>query len=234
MKLLPVFRSLLCAMLFPFAGSAWAAGVTVITHGFNGNVTSWVIPMANAIAAAPDLPGTTSSCFRISLTQDGSGQTVATATFLGGVAPSASDSGEILIKLDWSTISGGEVSTSAVASAAVNALLSTTLIPQMDGRALVELPLHLVGHSRGGSVISEMARLLGARNVWVDQVTTLDPHPVSFLGDADVATYTNVLYADNYWQTLGDDILVPNGQFVSGAYNRTPSPITTTACFCMS
>lgn len=220
MKLLPVFRSLLCAMLFPFAGSAWAAGVTVITHGFNGNVTSWVIPMANAIAAAPDLPGTTSSCFRISLTQDGSGQTVATATFLGGVAPSASDSGEILIKLDWSTISGGEVSTSAVASAAVNALLSTTLIPQMDGRALVELPLHLVGHSRGGSVISEMARLLGARNVWVDQVTTLDPHPVSFLGDADVATYTNVLYADNYWQTLGDDILVPNGQFVSGAYNR--------------
>jgi pimeloyl-ACP methyl ester carboxylesterase len=203
-----------------WVGQARGAGVTVVTHGFNGNVTSWVIPMMDAIAASPDLPGTTSSCYRISITRDGSGQTVASATFLGGVAPDVSDSGEILIKLDWSTISGGEVSTTTVANAAVDALLSTTLIPQMNGNALVELPLHLVGHSRGGSVVTEMARLLGARNVWVDHVTTLDPRPVSLFSDAAVATYANVLYADNYWQTLGDGLFVPNGQSLAGAYNR--------------
>ncbi len=65
-----------------------------------------------------------------------------------------------------------------------------------------------------------MARLLGAQGVWVDQVTTLDPRPVSGFGDANVTTYANVLYADNYWQTLGDGLFVPNGQSVFGAYNR--------------
>ena len=90
----------------------------------------------------------------------------------------------------------------------------------MGGRPLAELPLHLVGHSRGGSVVTEMARLLGAQGVWVDQVTTLDPRPVSALGDAAVTTYTNVLFADNFWQTMGDGLIVPNGQFVFGAYNR--------------
>ena len=53
-----------------------------------------------------------------------------------------------------------------------------TLIPEMGGRPLAQLPLHLIGHSRGGSVVTEMARLLGAQGVWVDQVTTLDPRPV--------------------------------------------------------
>jgi hypothetical protein len=56
--------------------------------------------------------------------------------------------------------------------------------------------------------------------VWVDQVTTLDPRPVSQFGDASVTTYTNVLFADNYWQTLGDGLFVPNGQSVFGACNR--------------
>jgi hypothetical protein len=203
-----------------FARAAGAAGVTVITHGYNGNVTDWVIPMAEAMTGYAAFPGATSACYRISITENGSGQMVASATFLGGVAPATSDSGEILIKLDWSTIADGSVSTTTVASGAVNALLSTTLIPQMNGHALVELPLHLVGHSRGGAVVTALARLLGAHNVWVDQVTTLDPHPVSLFGDADVATYTNVLYADNYWQTLGDGLFVPNGESVAGAYNR--------------
>jgi hypothetical protein len=82
------------------------------------------------------------------------------------------------------------------------------------------LPLHLIGHSRGGSVVTELARLLGAQGVWVDQVTTLDPDPVSLYGDPAIKNYANVLFADNYWQDMGDGLLVPNGQMVSGAYNR--------------
>lgn len=208
-------------------GSVIGGGVTVITHGFNSNVTDWCIPMAEKVGGYPGFPGTTYSRYQISITRNGAGQYVSTATLKGGPAPFLTDSGEIVIKLDWSTLSGlgaGDVtdatSTGTVAEAAVNALLSTTLIPEMSGHPLTELPLHLIGHSRGGSIITEMARLLGAEGVWVDQVTTLDPRPVPQLGDAAVTSWANVLYADNVWQTMGDGIFVPNGQSVFGAYNR--------------
>jgi len=99
-------------------------------------------------------------------------------------------------------------------------LLSTSFVPELGGRSLTEFPIHLIGHSRGGSVVSEMARLLGQEGVWVDQVTTLDPHPVSFpYGDADVLLFENVLFADNYWQT-NPDASCPNGESILGAYNR--------------
>ena len=29
-----------------------------------------------------------------------------------------------------------------------------------------------------------------------------------------------MLFADNFWQTMGDGLIVPNGQSVFGAYNR--------------
>ncbi len=192
------------------------AGVTVMTHGFNGNVDDWIIPMANELAGYALFPGADFSCYEVSITQAGT-----SASFLGGISPGNADSGEIFIKLDWSTLAGlGGASTGAVANAAVDALLSTGLIAETEGRPLAELPLHLVGHSRGGSVVTEMARLLGAQGVWVDQVTTLDPRPVPLFGDASVTTWSNVLYADNFWQMLGDGLFVPNGQSVFGAYNR--------------
>ena len=203
-----------------FTASALGAGVTVITHGFNGNVTDWIIPMTERVSGHPSFRGTSVSCYQISITQNGSGQYLAAATFLGGLAPTLTDSGEILVKLDWSSLAGGGSPTTAIANAAAGALLSTTLIPALGGRPLAELPLHLVGHSRGGSVVTEMARLLGAQGVWVDHVTTLDPRPVSFFGDANVTTYANVLFADNFWQTLGNGLTVPNGQSVFGSYNR--------------
>jgi len=203
------------------SGSVSAGGVTIITHGFASNVTDWIIPMAGRVPGYPGFPGATYSCYQISITRNGSGQYVAAATFLGGTAPLLTDSGEILVKLDWSTLSSSTgVSTTTIAQAAAGALLATNLIPEMGGRPLAELPLHLIGHSRGGSVISEMSRLLGGQGVWVDHVSTLDPHPVSQFGDASVTSWTNVLFADNFWQTLGDGTFVPNGQSVFGAYNR--------------
>ena len=176
--------------------------------------------MAEKVEEYPGIPGTTDSCYKISITRNGSGQYVATATFLDGTPPLLTDSGEIVVKLDWSTLSSDGTSTTTIAQTAVSALLSTNLIPEMGGRPLAELPLHLIGHSRGGSVITEMARLLGAQGIWVDQVTTLDPRPVTQFGDASVTSWANVLFADNFWQTMGDGLFVPNGQSVFGAYNR--------------
>ncbi len=63
----------------------------------------------------------------------------------------------------------------------------------------------------------------------MDHLTPLDPHPLTTTGsdpqplpplpaiiDTPVAVYENVLFADSYWQ----NITYPEGEYVSGAYNR--------------
>ncbi len=171
--------------------SCRAAGVTVITHGLDGDVDGWIIPMAQRILGADAV------CYQITVTQDSQGFYVS-QTRLGGVNLTNSISGEIIIKLDWSQPANSFFgpTTTPIANADVYALLKTNFIPGLGGKSLAEFPVHLVRHSRGGSVISEMTRMLGAQGVWVDHMTTLDPHPI--IGDADVHTYSNTLFADSY------------------------------------
>jgi hypothetical protein len=215
-----VLWSVALAGLFGAAPSGRGGGVTVITHGFNSDVATWITPMAGKITNYKMFPGTNSTCYEISISKSGSTYT-AIPSLIAGVPPLTSASGEIIVKLDWSTISTTlGVSTVKIANTAAAALLSTNLIAALGGRPLAELPLHFIGHSRGGSVVAEMARALGAQGVWVDQVTTLDPDPVLLYGDPPITNYANVLFADNYWQNMGDGLQVPNGRAVSGAYNR--------------
>jgi len=195
--------------------------VTVITHGFNSSVDDWITSMSDKIPLYPLFAGSNFSCYAIEVTRSG-GQYFTSATFAAGVSPADSDSGEIVIKLDWSTISATfGVSSTNIAAAATAALLSTNLIPELGGHPLVELPLHFIGHSRGASVITEMARLLGAQGIWVDHVTMLDPRPTPAFGDpSTMKNYANILFADNYWQNLGNGLTDPIGQPITGAYNR--------------
>jgi len=188
-----------------------------MTHGFNGNVTDWIIPMAGQIVNYDRFPGTDYTCYQIDVASDYS----ITQSRIGGINPLLTDSGEILIKLDWSQLATAvDNSTTDIASSVVPRLLSSAFIPELGGKALAEFPIHLIGHSRGGSVVTEIARLLGMQGIWVDHVTTLDPHPISFpYGDAEVYVYENVVFADNYWQ-MNPSLFCPNGESVFGAYDR--------------
>jgi len=219
------------ALALTFAGftsRAGAGGVTIITHGLNGNVDGWVTGMATNVPNYRRFPGINFTCYEMSFVSSGGGYLLRAAR-VAGMEPVSSESGEIVVTLDWRQLSGGSsYNTFQVAAAVVPALLSTNFIPELAGHALAEFPLHLVGHSRGGSLMCELSRQLGTNGVWVDHLTTLDPHPLNdpafpldfLVGnavDAPANTYENVLFHDNYWQNAAFGV---TGLPVAGAYVR--------------
>jgi hypothetical protein len=218
----------LCVLAPRLAG---AAGVTIITHGYNGNVTGWITGTAGAIPKYPAFPGTNYTIYTLTLTTDGNGNFFYQWSRTNG-SPATTDSGEIIVKLDWSQMAGGngnyDIDTYTVANLASWVLRQTNSIADLGGHALVEYPLHLVGHSRGGSLMNELTRQLGTNGIWIDHLTSIDPHPFNNDGNFDpgfptdataAVTYLNVLYRDNYWQDIGT-FLDPDGESVAGAYNR--------------
>jgi hypothetical protein len=213
-------------LFVPNPGSISAAGVAIITHGLNGNTDGWVTGMADQIPNYERFFGTNYSTYHVYYYYNGSSYDLTNALDVGS-EPLTSESGEIILKLDWSQFAdGNSYNTYQVASDVVPKLLSTKFIGGLGGHALAELPLHLIGHSRGGSLMYEISRQLGTNGIWVDHLTTLDPHPLNNDGffdflysavDAPAHTYVNVLFHDNYWQNLN---LIANGEPVAGAYIR--------------
>ncbi len=210
------------------SGTRAATGVTIITHGLNGDVAGWVTGMATNVPGHPAFRGTNFSIYNMTFVPAGGGGFTLSATRTAGVPATNSNSGAVVIKLDWSELADGDsYDTFQVASAVLPALLSTNFISELGGHALAEFPLHFIGHSRGGSLLCEVSRLLGTNGIWVDHLTSLDPHPLNAPGfpwdggysavDAPMNTYENVLFHDNYWQS--SDFFV-FGQSVAGAFVR--------------
>lgn len=218
-----------------------AAGVTVITHGYAGDVTGWVAAMADEIpvyyhARFPSFSTNVPTYTLILTYSNTTDQIYYSWQHDSGGSPLTTDNGEIIVKVDWTQMAGSpdpfstvfDISTSRVARALTFVLSQTNTLADLNGHALAEFPLHLIGHSRGGSLMSETSRLLGTNGVWIDHLTTLDPHPLNNDGnndspittvDASVHTYANVLFHDNYWQDVGG-FLDPHGEPVAGAYVR--------------
>ena len=219
-------------MFEPLEPRQLLTGVTIITHGFGGSAGDWVTSMGNLFAQQTGLLANQPR-YLMTVTDvghDGGPLTVASSA-LGPAAPSWGST-EIIVLLDWSDVAGSfpfggyHRPTADVGAAVATKLLNSFSIPDLS-EPLAQLPIQLIGHSRGASLISELARGLGEKGAWVDQVTYLDPHPVdgvrdpfSFdFDDAPMRVYENVQYAEDYWRTQGDTSLDFTGEAVNGAYN---------------
>jgi len=201
------------------------AGVTLLAHGFEGSINDWPAATADGIIAR--LGGNTAASVYTLRVDDSTGQ-IAVTSF--SPDPGYGDyrnttTSEVVIRLDWNAVSGAAYSTGEVAAVVAQYLLLPRTSQQLP--ALAQLSMHLIGHSRGASLVAEIARIAGRRGVLVDQLTFLDPHPVdgvndffgSDYGDAPMVVRDNVLFADNYWRTDGNpNNLDFDGEPVAGAH----------------
>ena len=213
--------SLLVSVLLAGAPHIAAAGTTVITHGFAANATTpalWTFTMAEAILAADGDP---SDCGAIG------GEVPLGSVFLYSPDSGAWDfycgsdtpNGEIVLVFNWAEESDGVDTggTQGFAEAAADALYAALRDPWFAGNFVgVDLlagDVHFIGHSRGAVVNSDCVERLAVAGIAVDQITTLDPHPVDGTldnplgpldwGDRGPVTWTNVAFADNYWRADG-------------------------------
>jgi Big-like domain-containing protein/proprotein convertase P-domain-containing protein len=198
------------------------SGVTLIAHGYGSNINEWVAEMANAIGLRPDVDiDQPRYAVRVvdNTHTDKTDPLDVTIEHLSGPSPTdfATDNPEIMILLDWSDVAGEGLggfwrSTKDVARDVASKLVDPDFFTDLSA-PLAQLPMHLIGHSRGASLVGELAHNLGKLGIWVDQVTTHDPHPVDdhmepWLGswdfdDAPMQAWENVAFWDNYWRTDG-------------------------------
>ena len=218
----------------PLETRCMLSGVTLITHGFNSNADGWVTAMAQAIGDRPDL-NIDQALYRLEVTDPGhdNGPLEVTSAWLSGPLPTdpLTEDPEIALVLDWSDVAGTAASgwytrsTYDVAAAVAEALVAADFLAELS-QPLASLPLHFIGHSRGGSLVDELAHQIGLRGIWVDQVTTLDPHPVDGIndpfdidyGDAPMVAWDNVVYWDNYWRE-SDELFDFSGESVANVHN---------------
>lgn len=196
------------------------AGVTVLIHGHEGSIDGWVSSAATAIAERIGTSQT--SQFILKVGKVSGDLTVQSFTLQRGPLMVDSTTGEAIVKVDWTSVDDGSYSTKEVGNVVADYLMTT------HGTAppLAELPLHLIGHSRGASMAVAISQRLGRAGVWVDQTTFLDPRPVESLfglpfgyDDAPMKVYNNVIFADNYWREDGNLFdLDPDGMEVDNTH----------------
>src|ERR1051326_532932 len=212
------FALLFVALAFSLSVQAAApsCGLTIITHGFeapypigNGALPGWVREMAQGIT---NRIGASIPIYRIRY--DKASDTVLLQD--GAISIDITQAGGVIILLDWVGVANETLDypTQNVADRFFDYLFGQ----QHNGHYLVELPIHLIGHSRGGSLNSRLAYDLAGNGILVEQVTSLDPHPVTDAGANDwpATTYINTIFADNYYRTGA----FPAGQAVPGAANN--------------
>jgi hypothetical protein len=200
--------------------TAGALDLTIITHGlqFDNSYPSWIDAMTDGIKARTADTNTATIYAEVGL--NANSKLGVTHFYLeDGQWPGTNSTTEhIVMKLLWYTVAGltDPVDTGMVADQIVPYLINPLSLG--DGSivpALAEAPIHLIGHSRGSSVVAAVTRRFAQHGIWVDHLTTLDPHPIG--SDEAVAEYANVRFADNYFQIDSSGFTPISGMSVPGA-----------------
>jgi hypothetical protein len=209
----------------PLEPRRYLTSVTLLTHGYEGNITGWIANVADDIQSRDGgKNGATQATMTVGMNSKDALAVNSFSIDSGNVALSHTTNGDLIIKLDWSSVSDGSYSTTDVAAVVAKFMLTY----DAGGYTLASLPMHLIGHSRGASLVTAMSQDFGKAGIWVDQQTDLDSHPVdgtmdpygATFGDHSMTTYDNVIYADSYWRTDGDNTNDDfDGEPVDGAHN---------------
>ncbi len=208
------------------------SGVTIITHGYGANADGWVNDMGAAILAR----GTSGRLWRFDADTDDLVDVTQPAINATKLPAGFTDdpNGEQVILVDWADSANNTFdSPTGHAEAVGNAIYSLLIggkggVSGFLGSPSARKPLHFIAHSFGTVAISEAIQRLGLAGIEVDQMTTLDPHDwdeevVPVDGEAlepDVHVWSNVIRADNYYETTGGGALDnPHGRPLTGAVN---------------
>jgi len=239
-----IYNLLILTVIFNFI--AFGGTVTVLTHGYNssaGNTNGWLWNMALKMGEYDrrkfEYGGNKSNSFYIVYFDN----SILKSKLLFGVEPDKNPSGDIFIVLDWNPYSG-DPTYLVGPGIQENKIKSTTytsyfvanyiLTNKFDGlkTPLTFFPIHLIGHSRGGSLMCEVGKRFAEYGIYVHHLTTLDPHPVNndgfnsiiegvaagniVDGSATNGLTSNIIFADNYFQKNA----TIKGSFVNGAANK--------------
>lgn len=110
-----------------------AGGVTLITHGLEGDIKDWVRAMGMAIPNCPAYLGTNFTIYEMNVTNHAGLLATTAKKVSGSVAGDENRSGEIIIPLDWSTLADGwSFNTYQVAAAVVRHLMATNFISDLQ------------------------------------------------------------------------------------------------------
>ena len=192
------------------------AGLTVITHGFqSGGFPNWVHTMALAVAQKEG----GADIYRLTIT----GSPTPHAASFTKIQSNTTSNGDSIIEVDWSATSS-QFSSSVTAGQVADVVVPYITTYPTTQHPFAELPIHLMGHSRGASVVSSLAKRVAEQGIWLDQLTLLDPHPLTASDlqpltpviDPPIHVYDNTIFSDNYYETAQ---AYPHGESVPGAHN---------------
>jgi Divergent InlB B-repeat domain/NHL repeat len=195
-------------------------GLTIITHGFEtGTFPGWPLQMARAIT---NKIGAAIPIYRVKFNFNHLTLSGYVSLEDGATTIDFTQTGGAIVLLDWSDVSWDvPITAQNVADSFYNYLFAQTF----NGHSLTEIPIHLIGHSRGCSLNARLAYVLAQNGILIDQVTTLDPHPVTanLFPDWTPETYFNILFADNYWQSHVWSF--PDGMPIPGTFDQDLSDV---------